>query len=488
MDDAELRQAEAAYAEETAQLKKYKGAQSLLILGFLAAELGLGLCSDTLFCVAMVATCVCCLLFLHPSLPDKAAASTSAGAKAAFVMLCLGMGITLAAQILALTAFPLWICLLVYVPVLYIGKKCASLYLKKQEPGISAGKLKKKQYEDKKKQYEDKKQQQKWKKEAAEGKAEAQFELALMYERGNGVTKDVAEAAKWYRAAAEQGFAKAQTNLGICYRNGEGVTRDYAEALKWYKKAAEQGRAVARTHIGDMYRLGLGVETDLNEAAQWYKKAAEQGNAWGQYELGKMFRDGWYRGGHKIQSFAEAVKWMTKAAEQGNPQMQYALGRLYDLRDVNIYEPGPLRDELLESYGERYEYKVEDKVRKLAPKWFRRAAEQGMADAQHMYALCLEFGDGISTDYAEAAMWAKKAADQGHVEAMSTLGRNYVAHLGKTNEGLVWLLKAARLGDIDASEELAEYYEKGSYGVEKDLMKAADFKNLAEAQRLVQGR
>ena len=62
-----------------------------------------------------------------------------------------------------------------------------------------------------------------------------------MYDKGQGVPQDYAEAVKWYRLAAEQGDADAQYNLGVMYDNGQGVPQDYAEAVKWYRLAAEQG-------------------------------------------------------------------------------------------------------------------------------------------------------------------------------------------------------------------------------------------------------
>jgi hypothetical protein len=42
------------------------------------------------------------------------------------------------------------------------------------------------------------------------GDADAQFNLGVMYDNGEGVPEDDAEAVKWYRRAAEQGFAEAQ--------------------------------------------------------------------------------------------------------------------------------------------------------------------------------------------------------------------------------------------------------------------------------------
>ena len=68
-----------------------------------------------------------------------------------------------------------------------------------------------------------------------------------MYDNGQGVPQDYAEAVKWYRLAAEQGDVAAQYNLGIMYDNGDGVPQDYKEAVKWYRLAAEQGDAMLNT-------------------------------------------------------------------------------------------------------------------------------------------------------------------------------------------------------------------------------------------------
>jgi TPR repeat protein len=54
---------------------------------------------------------------------------------------------------------------------------------------------------------------------------------------------------KQIRKAADQGHAKAQYNLGVMYEKGEGVQQNYSEALKWYKKAADQGHAGAQSKL-----------------------------------------------------------------------------------------------------------------------------------------------------------------------------------------------------------------------------------------------
>src|SRR5882762_8912054 len=97
---------------------------------------------------------------------------------------------------------------------------------------------------------------------AEAGDAESEVELGLRYDKGAGVVKDHAEAAKWYRKAAEENYAEAQNSLGVCYEQGEGVTKNQAEALKWYRKAAEQNYAKAQHNLAHCFDTGEGVAKD----------------------------------------------------------------------------------------------------------------------------------------------------------------------------------------------------------------------------------
>ena len=97
------------------------------------------------------------------------------------------------------------------------------------------------------------------KKQAEKGDAAAQYNLALMYSEGEGVTQNYKEAVKWFRKAAELGDAAAQYDLAFMYISGTGVTQNNREAVKWYRKAAEQGDAKAQFNLGLMYVKGSGV-------------------------------------------------------------------------------------------------------------------------------------------------------------------------------------------------------------------------------------
>ena len=143
--------------------------------------------------------------------------------------------------------------------------------------------------------------------------AQAQFVLGLMYDKGEGVARDAAAAAKWFRRAAEQGHAQAQYNLGVAYHQGEGVARDAAAAAKWWRLAAEQGFADAQVLLGAMYSNGEGVPQDSVEAAKWTRCAAEQGDAAAQFNLGVAY----HQGKGVAQNRRETFIWLSLAAANG---------------------------------------------------------------------------------------------------------------------------------------------------------------------------
>ena len=171
-----------------------------------------------------------------------------------------------------------------------------------------------------------------WSELAEDGDPDAQSILGTMYENGEGVAQDPAEAAKWYRKAADQGHSDAQLNLGVLYENGEGVPKDEVQAAKWYRKAAKQGELLAQHTLGLMYRQGRGVPQDNKQAARWLSKVAKRGYALAQVNLAFMYAEG--VGVPKDD--AAAVKLFREAADNGHPVAQNNLGLLYGTgRGVN---------------------------------------------------------------------------------------------------------------------------------------------------------
>jgi hypothetical protein len=78
------------------------------------------------------------------------------------------------------------------------------------------------------------------------GEPRAQYDLGLMYDRGDGVSQSDAKAMRWYERAAEQGEPRAQYNLGLMYLNGQGVPPDVVRAYYWIGLSANRGNVHAR--------------------------------------------------------------------------------------------------------------------------------------------------------------------------------------------------------------------------------------------------
>jgi TPR repeat protein len=184
---------------------------------------------------------------------------------------------------------------------------------------------------------------------AHDGDREAQYLLALAYDRGQLLGRDLAaahiwmlksagqeyvpaelgmgllylhepknatpigdygRAEQWLRLAANEGDADAQFWLGLEYRHGAFGLTDYRQALHWLQKAAEQELPNAQYTLGQMYELGEGVPKSDTVAARWFKAAADHlstvPGVWeAEVELAYMYRDGRLR-----ESEIEAYKWL----------------------------------------------------------------------------------------------------------------------------------------------------------------------------------
>ena len=101
------------------------------------------------------------------------------------------------------------------------------------------------------------------------------------------------------------------------------------------------------------------------------------------------------------QDFQEAGKWFRLAAAQGNALAQHNLGLMY--RNGK----GITQDYI------------------QAVKWYRLAAVQGLDTAQNNLGLMYVQGEGVAQDYVRAHMWLNLAAMSGFANAVK--GRDFVA-------------------------------------------------------------
>lgn len=77
-----------------------------------------------------------------------------------------------------------------------------------------------------------------------------------------------AERARNTLALAKQGDANEQCNLALMYIDGEGVPKDIKEAARWLRLSADHGYARSQLLLSTMYVIGKGVPEDSSEAAR----------------------------------------------------------------------------------------------------------------------------------------------------------------------------------------------------------------------------
>ncbi len=266
-------------------------------------------------------------------------------------------------------------------------------------------------------------------KSAKHGNADAQTATGNNYRTGAGTAKNITEALTWYKKAAEQNNADSQYALGVIYSEGEVVEQDHTAAFLWYNKAAAKGHASSQAMVGVYYESGEAVTKDMRLALSWYLKSAEQGNPYGQFRYGVLILNG-ANGETNIPS---ARPWIKKAADQGFTEAEAVLaGALYDEKNMELASQYARKASEKGNHGATYVLGLcliasKDEVqRNEGKRHLLTSAGQGFAPAQTIT------GQLYLTDFMgkknpqEAVKWFKKAADQGDAQALFSLGGCYL--------------------------------------------------------------
>ena len=96
-----------------------------------------------------------------------------------------------------------------------------------------------------------------------------------------------------------------------------------------------------------------------------------------------------------------------------------------------------------------------------AMRWFRLAAEQGLAEAQFNLGVGYAIGDGVPEDDTEAVRWYRLAAEQGYALAQFGLGFMYTKGEGVIKDAVMahmWFNLAGANG-FEAAREVRDDLE-----------------------------
>jgi len=116
--------------------------------------------------------------------------------------------------------------------------------------------------------------------------------LALEFETGRSLPRDLTRAAGLYEQACELGDLEACTIVGSMYHTGQGVTRDAARAVRFHERACDGGELLGCESLGLMYETGSGVLQDYSRAAALYRDACEGDLATACNRVGLLLQNG----------------------------------------------------------------------------------------------------------------------------------------------------------------------------------------------------
>ncbi|KLN61689.1 hypothetical protein WH96_04985 [Kiloniella spongiae] len=263
----------------------------------------------------------------------------------------------------------------------------------------------------------------KWfEKSAKAGFHGAQLKLAKYYYNDNK-NRDLQAAFKWAYLAAEQENAEAQYLLAKLYDKGEGIGKDTSQAVRWFRHAVDNQNDLAKIalplitgtfpdlimdpmapetlepedHYREYYRAVDAYEKNRRATAKdiWFRLASK-GYAPAQLKLPtKYFK--WSFTEH----YDQIQLWLKEAAENGYApaQEQYA-------SDLAIYS-------------------FEDEGLQQVYHWYKRAADQGVNRAVAEVISAHVYGKGVPRSYKKAKELTIHYAEQGSEYAQFQLGYWY---------------------------------------------------------------
>lgn len=284
------------------------------------------------------------------------------------------------------------------------------------------------------------------------GDSHAMVRLGALFQKGEGVPRDLSRAVALYTQAAFLGNADAQYSLGNLYLIGEGVPQDDDWAFTYYRQAADQGHVLARKNVDEFYRAAgvappaPNVPPDVANVPSTKPSAEGTGTA-GDAEYNRIV---------PAEFSADELKAIDLARARGIAVDVQASGGTLSVQTSStavISASGPT----LESVQQN----IADGATAQASADLEILASQGNAEAQYLLSELLLTLDASADEQGEALLWLKRSAAAGYADAQYKLAGYYLR--GESvppdeAEAVTWYRAAARQGHADAREKLDSIY------------------------------
>ncbi|MCB2256495.1 sel1 repeat family protein [Pseudomonas chlororaphis] len=140
---------------------------------------------------------------------------------------------------------------------------------------------------------------------------------------------DWSKVAELYQQAVEKGHWKAMHNLAELYLRGDGVTKDTNKAIDLYLKMIQLQVPLGYYDMSVMTQRGLGVVQSDRTAMQFLIKSADMGGPQAQTSIGYIYI-------YEKNKDPIGLGYLKCAERQGHANAAYKLGTYYESVDKNF--------------------------------------------------------------------------------------------------------------------------------------------------------
>lgn len=228
-----------------------------------------------------------------------------------------------------------------------------------------------------------------------------------------------------------------------------------AEDVDTLQSAAQAGEPLAQFFLGMLHWGAGSVPRSVPTAEKWLQKAfnallpiAESGDPVAQRYVGIFYDEGY---GVVDRLDSEAMLWFRRAAEQGDAEAAYGLAHMYSIKQVQAdrswYSTNDA-EERAKIKADKQKYKEEE------ARWYLQAAKQGHPGAQWEISQMYRNGNGVEVSPVDALWWQLKAEANPKNKKQSYWHRAYPAQ---------WQLAAMyaeNVGMARSDAEAKRYYHK----------------------------
>ncbi|WP_375749440.1 tetratricopeptide repeat protein [Vibrio sp. HN007] len=159
-------------------------------------------------------------------------------------------------------------------------------------------------------------------KAANHGLREAQYQLGVIYFKGQYVRKNQDVALEWFEKSAAVNYIPAQFALATLYTQAE----KYQQALVYLEILAKDDVPEAQTNLADFYLCSKGVDKDIKKAVLLLTQAANNNDRLAQYRLGLLY----YQGVDVPTDYIKARKYIVLAMEQHYLPAYFVMGAMLE--------------------------------------------------------------------------------------------------------------------------------------------------------------